>query len=208
MLVWAKAIEAEGARLEDRAEVIVRAGQDELIVVVADGVGGRSGGAAAAEAVVELARSVGARTTPWPNADEWCEILTKLDKTLAGTRGVGETTAVVVTVGRGRVEGASIGDSGAWLSGDRFVDLTRGQQRKPYVGSGQSLPVPFAAAMEGTLLVATDGLLKYAPLPTVREIMAEGDVERAAARLVDSARLPTGKLWDDVAVVVCRAASE
>jgi serine/threonine protein phosphatase PrpC len=76
----------------------------------------------------------------------------------------GQCTAVVVEISEGRVFGASVGDSGAWmLTGKTTIDLTENQHRKPLLGSDEALPMGFGPIeLSGRLLIATDGLFKYA----------------------------------------------
>lgn len=154
-----KLLEAWAARLEDRAEVFVRS--PEAVVVVADGAGGRPGAAYTAETAVRLVGEfVTGRTFGWdPLA--WCRLLRRIDDALAHDPAAGETTAVVAVLAPGGILGASVGDSGAWLvAPDGVRDLTVHQQRKPFLGTGAAVPVPFAApwADDATLLVASDGL--------------------------------------------------
>jgi serine/threonine protein phosphatase PrpC len=60
--------------------------------------------------------------------------------------------------------------------------------------------------LQGVLLLATDGLLKYAPEQKIRHLATDANVSVAAAKLVDVARMASGALQDDVAVIVCRRA--
>jgi PPM family protein phosphatase len=104
------------------------------------------------------------------------------------------------------VTGASVGDSEAWIINESGVhDLTAGQQRKPLIGSGRATPMPFAAdAVGGTLVIATDGLFKYVPAARIVEIARALDLDQIPGRLVEAARLRSGALQDDVAIVACR----
>lgn len=99
------------------------------------------------------------------------------------------------------------------MIGDVVIDLTGRQRRKPLLGSGAAVPVGFSATWTagfsttwtpGTLLIATDGLFKYAPARRVAEIARGADLAAAAEALVEQVRLPSGGLQDDVAVVLCR----
>ena len=204
---FAVAIEAYTGRLEDRADVIAM-GDDALLIAVADGVGGRAFGAEAAQAVVQLARDVASRpTSPLPTAAAWCRLLKALDRAAAADDAVGQTTAVVVTVSAGQIEGASVGDSAAWLIGRAQIrDLTHAQQTKPFLGIGQAIITPLAAPLGNeTLLIATDGLFKYTDRQTIASIARTPDLDAAAKSLIDAVRLRSGTLQDDVAVVLCRA---
>ncbi len=172
------------------------AARDQVVVVLADGAGGTGDGARAAEttlAAVETAAS---------GAFDATALLSQLDGELAH---VGQSTAVVLTVTRDRVYGASVGDSEAWIvrAGDT-IELSAGQYRKPLIGAG-CIPIAIdAAALDGTLVVASDGLFRYAKRDDIMRIASGADLDVAARALIDGVRLPTGALQDDVAVVLVR----
>jgi PPM family protein phosphatase len=183
---------------QDRAEVFEL--NDDLVVALADGAGGTGNGAIAAQAIID---AVGARASA---AHDWCAVLEELDRD-AHRLGNGESTAVIVSIRGGVLSGASVGDSGAWfIQGATVIELTDGQHRKPLVGGGCSpmriAATPFAG---GTLLVASDGLLRYAKRPDIVRIASGADLHVAARSLVDLVRLPNGTLQDDVSIVLCRA---
>ena len=92
--------------------------------------------------------------------------------------------------------GASIGDCG--------------QFRKPLLGSGSFVAVPFGAELNdgATLLPSSDGLLKHAPHERILSLMRECELQSAAVRLSELPRLRSGTLPDDVAVVLCRASPD
>jgi PPM family protein phosphatase len=53
----------------------------------------------------------------------------------------GETTAVIAVVDESGVNGASVGDSGAWqVEPAMHIDLACQQIRKPLIGSGEAVP--------------------------------------------------------------------
>ena len=67
------------------------------------------------------------------------------------------------------------------------------------------MSAPFRRAYgEGTLLVATDGLWKYAGPEAICRVVRENDLRAAAKGLVDLVRLRSGALPDDVTVALCR----
>jgi serine/threonine protein phosphatase PrpC len=197
-LEHALAVAAASTVGEDRAAVLPFG--DSLVVIVADGAGGVGGGAAAANLVVEHVRAAAQRAR---SAPAWAALLVEVDHALVS---VGQSTAVVATVTATTIAGASVGDCGAWLVGAGDVEeLTAAQRRKPLLGTGEAAPVPFSREWSaGTLLIATDGLLKYAPRGRVAEQARGADLRRAAAALVDLPRLRSGLLADDVAVVLVR----
>jgi serine/threonine protein phosphatase PrpC len=165
--------------------------------MVADGAGGTADGAAAAEAVQEALRAL----PPSLAKFDAVQLLQRLDQQLLH---IGETTAVVAMVCDGKVMGASVGDSGAWLIGDHdCIDLTEQQRRKPLLGSGNALPVEFGPELlSSRLLLASDGLLKYVPRSHICELVRSLPVAEVGDALLTAARLPSGRLWDDVAVIV------
>lgn len=185
---------------EDVAEVFERG--DDLVVVVGDGAGGMRGGALASAALVEMVRSTaGNSALDVRDADLWTVLLKEADGTLAA-RIAGETTAVIVVVGPSGLTGVSVGDSEAWIVAARSIDdLTRSQER-PRLGSGRAAPVAFQRRqLDGVLLVATDGLFKYASPGRIAATVREGDVQQAADRLGALVRLPSGGFQDDVGIV-------
>ena len=191
---------------EDRIDVFRH--QAAAILVVADGAGGLSGGARAAELLVELVReAVGAPAFAPLRPEAWAEVLTSADLLLEADPVAGETTAVVVAVAKEVLVGASCGDSGAWLvqPDGGIDDLTAQQHRKLRLGSGSARPVSFARpGHAGTLLVATDGLFNYARPAKIADVTQHEDLDRAARELIQLIRLPGGGLQDDVAVVLVR----
>jgi len=178
---------------QDRAVVIPRA--DGLVVALADGAGGASNGALAAQMVVDAAARRG----------DPAELLLTCDEHL---QNVGLTTAIIVHVRANAVCGASVGDSAAWLIDGEVIELTEHQRRKPLVGGG-CVPVAFRSERPlgaATLLVASDGLFSYAAAIDIARIVRAGrDLRETADALVELVRLPSGGLQDDVTIVLCRA---
>lgn len=195
---WLHAVVVRGARGAGQDRAAVAPVGDELIVALADGAGGTGGGDVAAQAIVDAAVAAA------PARPTWATLLDELDGD--PRLGGGQATAVLLTFGDAGLAGASVGDSGAWIvDGDRVVDLTAHQQRKPLVGSG-ALPVAFMHGPVGdaTLLVASDGLWKYAPHAALARAARAPGLDDAARALLDLVRLPDGGLQDDVAIVLVR----
>jgi serine/threonine protein phosphatase PrpC len=191
-----------GGRDEDRLAVL--RSDHRLVIAVADGAGGVSGGAHAAEVVCTRALSHAVES------NDWAAALEKIDEWLVGSRLGGESTGVIIEIHQGLVQGASVGDSGALLiSSEGIEDLTVRQYRKPLLGSGRATPVPFGPVeLRGRLVAATDGLLKYVSWEKIAEIAMRGVADDAVRALVDAARLPNGVMQDDVAVVLCELVDE
>jgi PPM family protein phosphatase len=190
---------------EDRIGVYARS--DARVVVVADGAGGRRGGADAADAFVAVVKAaVDDADFDMRDLRRWGRIFEETDVELA-RRMIGETTGTLVVVSPHGVFGVSAGDSEAWIiDDDRIDDLTADQERRR-LGSGRALPSAFSRpTFDGVLVVATDGLFKYADandiVRGVREAASPSDV---ADRLMSLVRLPSGGYHDDVAIVVARS---
>jgi PPM family protein phosphatase len=202
----ARIVEAYQSELQDRAEVIETG--PGLVIVVADGAGGRAGAARAAEVVVQMTRqavsAIPARKIGDPRT--WSRLLAEMDQALLDDPAAGETTAVVAALSAAGIAGASVGDSGAWLITPKGYDeLTERQHPKPFLGTGAAIPIPFSARrFDGTLLMASDGLFKYTSPESICEVALEAEIEETAKRLVDLVRLRSGGLPDDISVVLCR----
>jgi len=52
------------------------------------------------------------------------------------------------------------------------------------------------------LAEVADGLLKYVPQARICELIRTLPIEEVGAALIEAARLPSGALWDDVAVII------
>ncbi|HLP78177.1 MAG TPA: protein phosphatase 2C domain-containing protein [Candidatus Paceibacterota bacterium] len=174
-----------------------------FMLCVADGAGGRSGGTEAASMAVELVRQNASLIT---NADSCAGVLRKMDVAIAKDAIAGETTCALVVVTPADIFGASVGDSGVWLipENESHLNLTQAQQRKPFIGSGSAWPVPFQHPRQvGSILLATDGLLKYTSAERIIAVCREHPTDVSAQRLIELVRYPSGALPDDVTVIVC-----
>jgi serine/threonine protein phosphatase PrpC len=195
-------VAAAHAHGDDRVEIIP-SGSD-LVLVVADGAGGTGGASRAADAVILIVREAVACARG--RRLDAAALIGMADRRVASSAASGLTTAVIAVVSGTSIAGASVGDSGAWLVGlHDHVDLTAGQVRNPLIGSGAVVPKSFAATLSGTLLLATDGLLKYAACDRIRAAARHSDIELVPERLVALVRLRSGALQDDVGVLVCRS---
>ena len=202
MFEAAKQIHAGGKELQDRAEFIWCG--SSLVLVVADGAGGMSGGAEAAQFFVEGVRKrIG---TASMNTDGLTQLLTLLDREMSGIGAYGETTGVVAVLSGSGVFGASVGDSGAFVfSKASLENLTANQARKPFLGSGRAIPIPFTReSLNGILLVATDGLLKYTSLEKIAATILAADFDSAANKLVELVRYQSGALPDDISILLAQ----
>jgi hypothetical protein len=182
---------------EDRVAVIQD--RERTVIVVADGAGGIGNGDQAAMHVVNEVRACYAVIK---TAAEWETALRQIDCRVDA----GESTAVVVDLRPDAIIGASVGDSCAWLIEDgELLDLTAGQIRKPLLGSHEAEPRAFEhASLTGLLLVASDGFCNYAKRERIPALVAKLGFFELPRHLLESVRLPSGELWDDVSIVAAR----
>lgn len=191
----------------DRVFAVARG--EVLVLAVADGASGMPGAAEAAEQVVgEIRRGVEAleaRSSP----GTLVRFLEDIDAALVANPEAGESTAVLAVLCEGRVTGASVGDSGAWvIAGDGHRELTRGQHRTPRLGAGGARPVGFEAPLgEDLLLMGSDGLFGVLPGPEIAAGLHDLEPGRALARLERKILARFGAFPDDLGMVAFRSPS-
>ncbi|HEX7859089.1 MAG TPA: protein phosphatase 2C domain-containing protein [Verrucomicrobiae bacterium] len=194
-------IEKGSADLQDRAEIFHSG--DRTIIALADGVGGIAGGTLAAETFVYTIQQAVEHLT---DAAACRQLLRQIDWALRGDLSGGQTTGIVAVVEGNKLFGASCGDSEARIfrSDERFLTpLT--ERTKKFLGTGEALINEFTSTISGTLVIATDGLWKYAKSSEIAALIQTVAVDILAAKLADLSRLKSGVLPDDIAVVCCRS---
>ena len=197
------AIHSGNSELQDRVKVL--SFPHRLVIAIADGAGGISGGAQAADSFLRAVQeSEGSLSSP----EDCASLLVSIDRRLAKLSDCGESTGIVAIVDLKRTFGASVGDSMAWsfYAGQR-IELTAGQHRKPLLGSDCATAHTFLLNGPGTLVVGTDGLWKYTSIESIEKQVSGGDAGALANRLCDLVRLRSGAFPDDVAVVTCQISS-
>jgi len=202
MFETARQVHAGGKELQDRAEVFWLG--SKLVLILADGAGGRSSRAEAAEFVIRQAKQILHSADLSPNG--LSEFLKSIDRQMVADGNIGETTCVLTVLWQNSIIGASVGDSGAWcVSPSGVDDLTCRQGRKPFLGTGGANPIGFARdALVGTLLMASDGLLKYTSSECIAAAALAANLENAAQNLIGLVRYASGALPDDVSVLLAR----
>lgn len=206
MASYAIAAASARAASDDRVAVIERGAA--LVVVVADGAGGRPGGADASAAVEKAVRDACVAGGDPFDVRAWSALLREIDGALA-KKMVGESTAIVLAVEEGVVAGVSVGDSEAWLVRGDEVERLTAKQGRARIGSGRTAPVPFFARMgERTLVVASDGLFGHASREAIVAAVATRPVAGIAQRLLHVARLASGAYADDTSTVVIPSTGE
>lgn len=182
------------------------------VFALADGAGGRSGGGEAAnKAVTELINGAtweSKKSLPKPK--DCVRALEQLDLTLYREKDCGETTAVLLIEQDGLIVGASVGDSGAWrVSNEGLLNLTKGQQRKPFLGSGGAKARAFGpiGLEAGRLLIASDGLFKYSDWGAIESALLNSAFDECIDALIEPCRMKSGRLQDDLALIIAQRCS-
>jgi serine/threonine protein phosphatase PrpC len=176
------------------------------IAIIADGAGNSSAGAAAAESVLwHVAEYLNGVPISLDDTARFCELLAYIDRALS-RNDTGEATGLFAAVSPLGIYGAGVGDCVAWLIDDEgYRDLTASVPRKPLLGSGYACPSAFALPpTPGTLLLATDGLWKYAPADSICAVARKSALEAAVAELLTLPMLASGGVPDDIGVILVR----
>lgn len=168
------------------------------VFALADGAGGVGRGAFAAERVIAHAEAFARGMHGSPS-----DALRCADEELSEHGCM--STGIIVAVRDGVISGASCGDSVAWLiHGESVLELSEFQFRKPLLGGG-GVPICFASMrLVGTLMLASDGLVNYAPRSLILANAGGDSIAHAAIALAELPRLRSGVFPDDVSVVLTR----
>jgi hypothetical protein len=176
---------------------------------LADGQGGRAGGADAARlacrTVIETVASKPVSRVKLSGT--WVDALRRADERVHVDADAGYTTLIGFAVFAGQVVGASSGDSALWVTGmdGQVLDLTARQSKNPPVGSGGAVITPFVTGLPASWIVLgmTDGVWKYVGPDGVRQEMMERRGQALVDGLLTRARLPrNGMLQDDFTTIV------
>lgn len=197
---------------EDRIEAVAHpADGSVLLCSLADGQGGRAGGALAASiAVAESVRAAqGFTPEELANPSVWRAIGYSADRAVSDHAEAGYTTLVTLAASHEAIVGCSSGDSSALLvAGERSVVLTEQQRKNPPVGSLAAEWTPFRADLTGgwKLLLTSDGVWKYVGW----EVMLEACMRHAGRELVEALRRAASErvgrdLPDDFSLVLVEA---
>lgn len=174
---------------------------DVAVLALADGAGGTGDGAKAADVVLERVRDA----VLDPDFDllapaRWYDLLVQIDRALEG---IGETTAAIVVLAEGMSICAAAGDSEVWLIDESTASKLTAHVDRTRLGSGRAKPLSAACPeLHDRVIIASDGLFRHVAEARILDIARHEHVLRAASMLAESARLPSGALSDDVAVLV------
>jgi PPM family protein phosphatase len=186
---------------------------DCLLCALADGQGGRAGGARAAQQACRVcieAASVRQPAILATRPGAWEEILRQADAAVSNDHEAGFTTLIAFSMQKEFICGASSGDSGVYAvsAGEPGAILTEQQHKNPPIGSGGARPVGFMARLEQpwTVLALSDGVWKYAGWDRIADAASLLSGKEILDMLRKQASLPgSGRLQDDFTVVAFQA---
>jgi hypothetical protein len=198
-MIRAYSFTAAGGHPTNEDAFVLRAlpGEAGWLVALADGQGGRAGGAWAAQIACRIASA----------STNWEESLPEADAAVAADPEAGFTTLVGLSVEGNYLRDASCGDSAAVAvsGGDAPRVLTSRQFKNPPVGSGEADFIPFELELvrPWRVLVMSDGVWKYASWDRVWDCAARLSGEELLGELQAAARLKTtGEFQDDFTIVL------
>jgi serine/threonine protein phosphatase PrpC len=185
-------------------------GQDDerMLCVLADGQGGRAGGAQAAAIACKTFLDLAECFSPTEllNATTWITALESVDEVVAADPKAGFSTIIAFCVTKDSLCGASCGDSAVLLLNpdEPAQVLSKRQYKDPPVGSRTASFVPFTAKLvcPWVVLAMSDGVWKYAGWDNIVKISAEAPPEEIIPQIRSRAQLRNGSLQDDFTLVV------
>ena len=186
---------------QDRASALQVGDADVLLL--ADGAGGISGGAEAAEKTIQLMKDhFLCKGVP----EEYISLeeeLRQIDISLFEDSAAGECTVIIAVIQSNHIIGASVGDSLCWTFNQMFdYELTRLQHKKPLLGSGNAIPIGFGPfEIDCFLVMASDGLFGYTTIENIKATLKD-PLEQIPTCLINLVRLRSGALNDDVSIIV------
>lgn len=177
---------------------------DTVLICIADGAGGMSGGLRASRMACNLVYRIDT-SVGYESPEDSESLLIKLDNEICFDHEAGETTMILASIKNGVIWGASVGDSECWtVQNDYEYELTKLQYRKPLLGSGVAKPIGFGPVeVSGNIIFGSDGLFKYTTFEKIkRELSSTGCCINNLAKLATQA---TGYLQDDVSIIVFKS---
>ena len=184
-----------------------------LLCALADGQGGRAGGAEAARSAAEesLRAASSFPAAALFEASPWYPIVSAADEAVCEEDDAGFCSLVCLCVSAGKVCGASCGDSAALLlSGGSATELTERQHKNPPVGSSAARPVAFSAGLKTgwKLLIVSDGVWKEVGWEQLAQIAARHQGQQIIDALRQAALVSNGgRMQDDFSVVLLSEAA-
>jgi PPM family protein phosphatase len=203
--------EVGGHAVNEDAFAVERHPADDTcwLCCLADGQGGRAGGGRAAQIACCVALEAAKAEARWKlaTASTWATLLRHADEAVEADADAGFTTLIGFCIAKGRLAGASCGDSAVLtvVPGERPREVTANQHKNPPVGSSAAPFTPFAATLTGawSVLAMSDGVWKCAGWERIAKATTTARGQQLLDHLQGLARLPgSGRFPDDFTVVL------
>ena len=184
------------------------------IACLADGQGGRAGGARASQLACEIvvASASARRHAALSDSQDWQAILAEADRGVATDREAGFTTLIGLCIQNNWLVGASCGDSAVVVVSQGSVEIPTSRQFKnPPVGSGEADFIPFEMKLKAPwrVLVVSDGVWKYCGWDAMSAAALNTGGDVLLSHLQSIARLPgSGAFPDDFTVVLIESQAD
>jgi hypothetical protein len=170
---------------------------------LADGQGGRAGGARAAQLACRTAAETILREPRERRLapSHWADLLRQADMAVCADPEAGFTTLLGFCLAGGRLAGASCGDSAVAVAAadEPLREITAGQLKNPPVGSGAARFWPIGAVLvqPWTVLAMSDGVWKYVGWERLAQAASAERGQPLLASLQEQARLRGSRQFPD-----------
>ncbi len=193
---------------ENQDAVEIRRIGSARLVALADGQGGRAGGAKAARVAVGTALDL-LESAPDPfGADTLRLAISVADEAVEADEEAGFSTLIVVVGEKSKVAGASAGDSLVLhITDQECTEPTERQRKNPPVGSGGCVGTPFQCAPRAgeQLLLMSDGVFRWVGIEAIAATCRDAADAEVLPRLLSlHKRSENGDLPDDWSAILLR----
>lgn len=204
----------DGHANEDVAVVYPHPGDvGVLLCTLADGQGGRAGGAEAARVAADesLRAASSFPVAALFEASPWYPVVSAADEAVCEEDEAGFCSLIALCISGRQVCGASCGDCAVLLlSGGTEIELTERQHKNPPVGSSAAQPVAFTAPLQPgwKMLIVSDGVWKYVGWEQMARIATRYEGQETIEALRRAALAANGgRMQDDFSVVLLSGAA-
>ncbi|BCM89884.1 hypothetical protein IAD21_01734 [Abditibacteriota bacterium] len=178
------------------------------LVALADGQGGRAGGALASRIAVQSALDWLEKVPGDFDTHTLQTAISVADEAVEAQNEAGYSTLILLVCEQNQIVGASVGDSLALhITPTTQSELTGHQRKNPPIGSSAALGTPFSAQPQAgeQILLMSDGVFRFASLEAIaRTCRASEDLDVLLNLLNLQKRSETGALPDDWSAILLR----
>ena len=192
---------------ENQDHIETRRANNKRLLALADGQGGREGGALAARLALQSALDY-LESIPNPDAHTLLTAISVADEAVETREDAGYSTLILLVCQQNQIVGASVGDSMTLqITANRSIELSERQRKNPPLGSGAAVGAQFAvqAQMGDQILLMSDGVFRFVGLECIERICRHSDDLAVLPDLLSlQNRSDTGDLPDDWSAMLLR----